>query len=265
MVDVALHAWRGFTLTPLPDRAHATIVELHRRSPVLSATGWLLIAAFIVSCAACLVDGRTIGGVSIWLKPAKFAVSIALYLWTLAWILYHLRSARVTAVVHAIALVMLLEFLLIFSQAARGTASHFNAASAYDVAVYRAMGILVLANTLMLAYVTLRCFRGRPPIPAPYLLGIRLGLAHFLLAAVSGGIMIAVVSHRIGDAGDLRVAHFIALHLLQAIPAAGWMAHRLYGRGVLHRPARWVGAVALLGFLLHASALVHALSGGTSP
>ena len=261
MAAAAVHAWRGPAAAPVAARVHATFDELHRRSPVLGAAGWLLIAGLAVASLALVVDARTVGGVSVWLKPAKFALSITIYLWTLGWLLHHLPRGRVDVAANLIALVMVLEFVLIFSQAARGTASHFNSATAYDVAVYRAMGVLILANTLAVAYLTFLWFRLRPPLPGAYLLGIRLGFLLFILTAVSGGLMIAAVSHRVGEAGDLRVAHFVAMHALQAMPAAGLVAHRLQRRGTLRSPGSWVAAFALLLLVVHAAVLLLALAG----
>jgi hypothetical protein len=248
------------TVESIPGRVVATFVELHRRNADLSVLGWLLIAGLIVASAAFIVDDRTVAGVSVWLKPMKFALSIAIYLWTLGWLLFHLRSRRAEITGRVIAFVMVLEFLLIFSQSARGTASHFNSATPYDVAVYRTMGVLILVNTVAVGFAAVLYFRSRPLLPAAYLLGIRLGLLLFLFSAVSGGIMIGIVSHSVG-AGDLRIAHFIAMHTLQAVPLAGFATHRLHERGLLRNPSAWTGGFALLALLLHKSALLLALAG----
>lgn len=246
---------------PLFSRIQAIFLELHRRNPVLSLAGGLMIAGFIVASAAYVVDGRTVAGVSVWLKPMKFAISIAVYLWTLAWLVHYLESRRAVTTSHLIALVMVLEFVLIFSQSARGTASHFNSATTYDIAVYRAMGVLILANTLAVGYLGRLYFEASPRIAASYLLGIRLGFSLFLFTAVSGGIMIAMVSHSVGEAGDLRVAHFIGMHALQSVPAAGFITHHLHERRLLSHPARWTAGFAVVVFLVHTLALLLASEG----
>ena len=63
------------------------VSELARRDPLLWWTGWIEIAlggAFLVGL---VVDDRLILGVNPWLEPLKFALSIAIYVWTVAWLL----------------------------------------------------------------------------------------------------------------------------------------------------------------------------------
>ena len=252
------------TLHDVPRRAAELFHELHRRDSVLSVVGWLHVGALLVSGTLFLLDDRTVNGESVWIKPMKFAVSIALYLWTLGWILHYLKPAdsrHVAVLGRLVAVIMSLEFLLIFSQSARGVASHFNSASTYDVLVFRAMGVLILMNTVAVLYATALYFRRRPELPLPYLWGIRLGLALFLLTTVSGGIMIGIVSHSVGTGGDLRFAHFVSMHSLQALPLAGLLAYRLHERGRLRNPVRWTALAAVFMFSLHAAVLMLALSG----
>ena len=70
--------------------------EIHDSEPVLSAAGWVAVIALAISIGSWPLDPRTIQGASPWLQPARFAISITIYLWTLAWYLRYLRSpARV--------------------------------------------------------------------------------------------------------------------------------------------------------------------------
>ena len=98
-------------------------------------------------------------------------------------------------------------------------------------------------------------FHRSQPDRTAYLWGIRLGLAIFLLGSLEGMQMIARGAHTVGladggpgiaffnwstRAGDLRIAHFLGIHALQALPAAGWLIDRAWGgRGpaMFKRPA----------------------------
>jgi hypothetical protein len=59
---------------------------LWRAAAPLTATGLLMITALAGAAIGLAVDPRFITGAPAWLKPAKFAVSIAIYSFTLAWI-----------------------------------------------------------------------------------------------------------------------------------------------------------------------------------
>lgn len=61
--------------------------EVHRRSPALSVTGWINIALFAAMLLTACFDSRQIMGINAWIKPIKFAISIAIYVWTVAWLL----------------------------------------------------------------------------------------------------------------------------------------------------------------------------------
>lgn len=55
-----------------------------RLHPPLMWTAAIMAAMAVTSTIGLLLDDRTLVGVPIWLKPFKFAVSIAIYLTTLA-------------------------------------------------------------------------------------------------------------------------------------------------------------------------------------
>src|SRR5918995_2954518 len=97
-------------------------------SPPLTATGLVTIPLLIAFLIGVLVDPRMLTGMPIWMKPAKFAASIAIYTLTLAWIFTLLPEwPRTRAIVGwTTAVTLWLEIALIAMQAARGRASHFN-------------------------------------------------------------------------------------------------------------------------------------------
>lgn len=248
--------------------------EMHRRGRWLTrfALAHLLVLAVLLSLMA--FDDRQITGVNIWLKPAKFALSITIYLATMAWLLGELKQPRwlIAAIALVIIASMSLEQVLITLQAARGTTSHYNIATPFDSAVFSLMGFGVAANSLA-AFMTLMlfCFYKSGDRPA-YFTGIRLGLVVFLLGSAQGFVMIANQGHTVGApdggpgipviawstvAGDLRVAHFIGVHAIQVLPILGYALDRREWRLPTRLVLIWLSSLAYLalGLGAHQSAL----------
>jgi hypothetical protein len=224
---------------------------------VLLAIGSLgLLAA---SLALQLVDGRQVLGASTWLKPAKFAISVAITSATLAVLLRWLQplTRGVRRAVGLIGGLLALELVIITVQAARGVPSHFNATTRMDSALFAVMGSAITVVWVALAYLTWRAFR-QPIADRAVAWGIRLGLITMLVGSGLGGIMPRPTAaqlqslhagrptpmlgaHAVGvadggpglpitrwstDGGDLRVPHFVGMHGLQLLPLLGWFLSR---------------------------------------
>jgi hypothetical protein len=227
-------------------KIRAVLQELYQSNPALAVTGglhWILALVLVVLVP---FDSRTILGINPWIKPMKFSVSIAIYVWTLAWYLRYLSGRRraVKLLSWGVAFTMVAEITLITMQSARGVPSHFNVATPADAALFSIMGTMIGLNTLMLVWVTVLFFADRPELPAAYLWGIRFGLLVFLVASFEGVMMVIHGSHTVGAAdggaglpfinwsrqhGDLRVAHFVGMHALQVLPLAGYWISRSQG------------------------------------
>jgi hypothetical protein len=232
---------------PLPalgQQLREPLVILHRCNPVLSWAGWLSLALAAVALVLVPLDERVVTGLNVWFKPLKFSLSNLVYLWSLAWLLADLPAPAQRAVRRiswGIALSMTVEIAAIFLQAVRGTTSHFNNSSAFDALVFALMGIFIAINTLLLVWALYLMLRHRPFGPAAYVWGMRLGLLLFLVGSAVGGAMIGQGGHTVGApdggpglpvlgwstrTGDLRAAHFLGLHALQALPLVGWLLSR---------------------------------------
>ncbi|MDQ1610639.1 MAG: hypothetical protein QOG00_570 [Pyrinomonadaceae bacterium] len=255
------------------------IREVNRRNAVLAWTGWLHVALLVLFVVFALLDGRTVTGVNPWLKPAKFAVSIAIYTLTLAWFVAYLSHYRRTVrfIAWSTAFVFVGEMACIISQAARGVPSHFNISTAYDASVFGMMGMLIAFNTLLVLITLLLFFFGQTaPLPPAYLWGIRLGVLLFLLASIEGMAMINNMGHTIGQpdggaglpvvnwstrAGDLRVAHFLGFHALQILPLAGYAFSRWRSEAVRRRAVAFVLALGLVYFMIFSLLFLQASHG----
>jgi hypothetical protein len=233
-------------------------------------------ALAVPSLAAFLLDDRLLNGISVWSKPLKFQASISLMLATLLLLLPLIESrsrtgwgvwrASLTATVTATG-----EVAYITLQAARGRASHFNAETPIEAMAYGIMGIgavlLVLSSLVIGLYLL---FRPAPSKPRGLQLGgasgLILGSLLTLVTALAlGSGAIAGPGHWVGgvrsdagglllfgwsrSGGDLRVPHFFATHIMQALPLAGLMLDRFAHRWVT--PGLVAGAlvsIAVVGF-----------------
>jgi hypothetical protein len=246
--------------TSLLGAAATGLRVLHRANPVLSYTGWLNVALLLLALALLPFDERTVTGLPVWVKPIKFALSVTAYVWTLGWLLADVpaRARRAVRFISwGVALSMVVEQATVFGQAARGTTSHYNVATGLDAAVFQTMGLMIMLNTALTVWAVYLVWRHRPHGPAGYVWGVRLGLLLFLVGSLLGGMMIHLNQHTVGApdggpglpglgwstrAGDLRIAHFLGLHSLQAVPLLGWwLSRRRPRRAVL---LTWLGAAA---------------------
>jgi hypothetical protein len=252
-------------------KSYGLIRELRARNPLLFDIGVAHLILLFMMMVIAPFDTRLVMGINPWIKPMKFAVSIAIYLLTMGWLLDELplRENLKPLVSWTIAGTLVIEIVLITMQAARGVTSHFNNATAFDAAVFAVMGTSIAVNILVAAYVGLMFWKTEAAIPAPFLWGIRIGLTIFVLASLEGVVMVSQSAHSVGVSdggqglpfvnwstrgGDLRIAHFFGIHALQALPLAGYLLSTRPAESLTSNPVRLVqvgGAVyALLALLL---------------
>jgi hypothetical protein len=218
-----------------------------------------MIPILVAAAAGLFLDPRMITGAPAWLKPAKFAASIAIYSFTLAWIFSVIpewtRTRRVVGWLTAVTMVV--EIAIIGGQALRGTTSHFNVATPLDAALFAVMGSAIVVQTLSTVAVAVALWRHAF---ADRALGwaLRLGMAVTIVGALTGGLMTrpteeqldaarrgtamrVVGAHTVGAPdggpglpgvgwskthGDVRIAHFIGLHALQLLPILAFVLSR---------------------------------------
>ncbi|MGN8116400.1 hypothetical protein [Labrys sp. 22185] len=234
-------------------RPHAfawrVVDELLRRERLLAQGGFIILALMVPTLMALATDGRTLNGISVWVKPLKFQLSVGLYLLTLAWFIGALpdetRRGRAIRILVTLGLAAsTFEIGYISLQAARGLASHYNVADPFHRLMYTLMGIGAMTLTALSPALAVLLLRHRPQAwSTAFWLSVLLGLTlTFVLGAGSGSVLSAGNGHWIGgirsDAagvpifgwsrtgGDLRVAHFLGLHVLQILPVLGLVAER---------------------------------------
>jgi len=254
------------------------LAEVQTRDPLLSRVGWIHVGLAMAMLAGLALDPRLVLGINPWWKPLKFAVSITVYVWTVAWLLGDVQAAAPRAarwISRGVALSMLVEITCIAGQSLRGVASHFNHDTSLDEAVFNVMGSMIALNTCLTVWLLALYFRVETGLSRPQLWGARLGLLFFIGGSAVGGLMIGHGSHTVGAAdggpglplvnwstraGDIRAAHAVGLHALQVLILVGWAASR--ARAL--RPPRQtavVFAAAAVYLLVAAAILAQALAG----
>ena len=244
------------------------IKELKIRNEYLFYFGLLCVILSIV----CIVHTKTtsiqVHGVNAWFKPFKFAVSIGLFSWTMAWYCHYLSDFNVTPFNWTVIILFGFELIYITVQASKGQLSHFNFDTPLYSILYSLMGLAAVMVTLYTAYIGLLFFtQSFPNLPNHYVWGIRLGILIFVVFSFVGALMSSQMSHSVGaindnsnwwiigwskTVGDLRVAHFIGMHALQLLPLISFY---------VFRNTKAIIVISILYGLLATSTLVQALNG----
>jgi len=266
----------------------------YESSRPLSVLGLLSLLSAAVTSALPLVDARELGGASLWLKPTKFGVSIAIAAFTLSFLLRAISvpDAPRRRLVAIISWLTGLELAIITAQAARGVGSHFNMATPWDAALFQIMGVAIAVVTVAVARLGMYALRTRYT-DAALGAGVRFGILIMVLGSSIGFVMPrptpdqlaslrqghvpdTIGAHTVGapDAagegmpltrwstagGDLRVPHFVGLHALQLLPLAGFvLGRKLRGRPALALSLTRIASLGYLGVFL--TSLVQALRG----
>jgi hypothetical protein len=249
-----------------PAGLRSLAAELGRRQPELARAGWLSLGVLIACLVAMTIDPRLINGVSVWTKPAKFAASFVAWFWTLAWAWGVLSpAARRGAVARAVLWGTLaaagFEQGWITLRGALGQPSHF-ATDPLGAVLYKLMGVGALTLVGLAAVLGLLVLlRGDTAQPRPWRLAVGWGL---VLAGALGGLTGATISAFGGpviggtpsdagalppffwsrDGGDLRAAHFLGIHAMQAVPALALLLRRPRPAAIALGAAAWA-AMAL--------------------
>lgn len=242
--------------------------RLREASPAMFWSGVVLLLLSLPTAVLTQLDTRLLYGVSVWLKPWKFQVSVGVYLLTLCLFMTALpaaeRHGRWARVLAGMAVACgLFEVAYISWQGLLGQASHFNFSSAFHRTMYTLMGVgavLLTTSSLVLAVLIARS-KGYRSTPATRL-GVMLGLVLTWVLGLGFGAYMGgqAGGHWVGgpptdagglpvvqwsrSAGDLRVAHFFGIHAMHFVPLFAWLLGLARLPGGLARLLVWVGAAA---------------------
>ncbi|MDQ8757268.1 hypothetical protein RCO27_13640 [Sphingosinicella sp. LHD-64] len=228
----------GLALQSNPVRLPIPSIALERHR-TLTVYGLAMLALGAVAIALQVLDPRTLAsGIGIWVKPAKFFISIGVFALTAAWFFGYVRPERRGSIAMRATAATLIaagtfELAYICFQAAQGLESHFNVDSLFHVRMYQLMGVgavLLVGTTLPMAWEIAR--RPAAGLQRSFVAAVVIGLVlTFLLGGGLGGYMSSQAGHAVGAqgghvalfgwnrlGGDLRVAHFLGIHAEQAMP-----------------------------------------------
>ena len=221
-------------------------------------------------------DQRTLDGVAVWVKPAKFSVSFLVHFATLTIIVAVMSPENaalriVAGVGWVLAVVFVAEMAYLIFQAAQAQHSHFNDTTSFHAAMFSLMGlgaVVLIALPVVIAWFAKRNSAFGPATQS----GIWWGaIISFVLTVIIGGYLGGNGSHFVGnqsnpelalpffgwstEVGDLRPAHFLSLHALQVLPLIGLWADRT-DQGI---PIIW--AAGFIYSALTVALFIQALSG----
>ncbi len=208
-------------------------------------------AILLMTLCVSAFDQRLIGNEGVWVKPIKFQLSLAIHFVTLAAIASLLGGQHGTGSLLfwiAVASVgsAIFEIVYIMAQAARQQASHFNLSTPFHHTMYMLMAIGAVVITVAAAVVgAVAWFDSSAPLGPATRVAVATGLiGGTLLTLLIAFRMGGALDHHVGtepagaarvpltgwsrSVGDLRVPHFFATHMMQALPFAGWMADRVF-------------------------------------
>ncbi len=233
--------------------------ELYQRNPLFAVFGAAhFLLALLLAVYAPFNDEQVLGLNSV-IKPIKFALSIGIFSWTMAWFLPMLQDQKQARRYSRLQVLCLgFEQIAITGQALRGEQSHFNTSSPIGIAIFSLMGVFIMVATLSSLRLWWQLRRQQAFKESPsYVAAVKNGLLLFVVFSLFGGFISAYGRHTVGASdgsegipflnwslqyGDLRVAHFLGIHSLQAIP----LFAVLFAKGKAVKPVHWFTVIWLL-------------------
>jgi len=206
----------------------------------------VMAALAVVVAVLLVVDPRELTGMPLWAKPLKFAISTAVYCFTLAWLISLLTTAKrlgwIAGTVAAAGIVV--EMVIIVGFAAVADTSHFNVSTPLHTTLWGVMAFGISAVWVMTLIVGIALFRSRlgdrarsVAIRAGVVIGlVGMGLAFLMTGptaqqlddfqGIAGAHTVGLADGGPGlpilgwstEYGDLRIPHFVGMHALQVLP-----------------------------------------------
>jgi hypothetical protein len=245
----------------------------HTKSLFLLAVICVVVAIALIPLW--ILDSRQLLGVSVWEKPIKFYISVAIFSFTYSWLSSFLtrggRWVKLTGFVIAMSLAV--EIVIILAMASIGETSHFNVSTPTAIAIWSIMATFISIVLFSTIFISLMIFFQKQQefnLKLALALGsintaVGMGLAYLMTwptatqlanyQGIAGAHAVGVSDGGPGlpflgwstVAGDLRVGHFFGLHSIQV--AAILLAISLLLPLAFRVPLLIVGNLTWLGFV----------------
>ena len=146
------------TITRTPTPILPATVSWHR--PLLWLAAAMALLA-VIALVGSFVDGREVLGVNLWIKPLKFAISVAIYSVSLSWVIALLQKrARLGRIIGTVSVIgLIIEMVIIVGAAAAGLTSHFNVSTPFHAALWSTMAVSIVVVWAMALVASLALFR----------------------------------------------------------------------------------------------------------
>lgn len=261
-----------------PAAVRSFFIELESKDMLLCHFGWILLLSVPAFAAFSFFDPGAAHMANPWFKPIKFAISFSTFVWTVSLLLLRLRiSARLLKATRLTMVASItIEMLCLAMQAWRST-DPSAVAGLGDWLVQQMTTAMVSVNTAILLGL-LAVFSGKRQririADGAMVLAVRLSIIIFLAGNAVGGYMLARGSHTVGAAdggpglpflnwstiaGDLRIAHFIAIHAIQIVPLFAYVLWQMTPRPETKHRRVAVYVVAVFTALLVGGTFVQAM------
>ncbi|HKD80480.1 MAG TPA: hypothetical protein VKH81_12360 [Candidatus Angelobacter sp.] len=256
--------FRAATETVSPAAVREFLQELYVNDRVLALLSWALMAVIPVFAAmAFLASGSA--AINPWIKPIKFSISFSTFASTVSLFLLALRIPewQLKWARRLIAGSVALEILSLAAQAWR-SAYAAGSHTLLDGVLAQMTNSMVMINTAIVTWMLALFFLNRVHVrmvDRPMVAAIRYSVVIFLLGNAIGGYMLARGSHTVGASdsapglpflnwstigGDLRIAHFIAIHAIQIVPLFAYVLAQMAPIPTVRQRRFAVAVVALM-------------------
>lgn len=227
--------------------------ESKRRNPLLFNLSLILTLLFLLFLATFWICGNPpVSEICFWLKPFKFSLSFAVYVFTLSWLMEYIRpkigDKRLRRISIGIIVLVVMKMGILFFQSVQYSDffSSFDLSdqtTAHIAKTLSLMGNIVISITSALVlYIAIQFFRKVSLRPSSYLLGIRAGFVMFISSCILGFFLLLNFGPSPPDhqsfgfpftkfqtaRDNLISIHFFGIHALQFLPILGF-----YSKGSL--------------------------------
>ncbi len=271
---------RALMQTVSPSAVREFFRELDTQDSLLSRLGWALMAVVPIFAAMAFLLPATFHGINPWIKPIKFSLSfstfattISLFLVTLRIPAWQLRLAR-----RVIAVSVAFEIFSLAAQAWRSVYAAGSHTLADSVLAQLTNGMVMINTAIVTAMLVLFCANRvhSSLVDRPMLAALRYSIVIFLVGNAVGGYMLARGSHNVGVTeggpglpfvnwstigGDLRIAHFIAIHAIQIVPLFAYVLSQMAPIPTVRQRRLAVAALAIVVALAVGATFVQAALG----